>query len=144
MLVKIGISCQKYLTKLRSNSRNSNQVQEIALLQKKVNQLKTEYTNTANLELEKGTEIQGSFLPEELPQIDNLEIVAHFYPTRIPQGEFFTRKKFKQLGEEPVTYLSSLLEQIKSSLLFHIQDKPQFDDITLLAIRRKAGAAEIS
>jgi sigma-B regulation protein RsbU (phosphoserine phosphatase) len=54
-----------------------------------------------------------------------------------PQKTFFTKDRFLTLIKEPVTSASELIERIKTDLFRHIDNAPQFDDITMLAVHRK-------
>jgi sigma-B regulation protein RsbU (phosphoserine phosphatase) len=54
-----------------------------------------------------------------------------------PQDKLFTRKRFLTLLERPARTASELIEQIKMELFKHIDDAPQFDDITMIAVHRK-------
>jgi len=54
-----------------------------------------------------------------------------------PQDKFFTKKRFLTLLERPARTASKLIEQIKMELFKHIDNAPQFDDITMIAVRRK-------
>jgi sigma-B regulation protein RsbU (phosphoserine phosphatase) len=54
-----------------------------------------------------------------------------------PQDKFFTKKRFLTLLERPAGTASKLIEQIKMELFKHIDNAPQFDDITMLAVHRK-------
>ena len=51
-------------------------------------------------------------------------------------GAFFTTTNLISILEKPVSSAAELLERIASSVKSHIGDADQFDDITLLAIRR--------
>ena len=53
-----------------------------------------------------------------------------------PDGALFTNKRLKSLLEHPAVSASDLLEQIESNLFSYIDDAPQFDDITMLAVQR--------
>jgi serine phosphatase RsbU (regulator of sigma subunit) len=55
---------------------------------------------------------------------------------RTPQGELFTEKRLLALLEEPVTSARGLLDRIVASLQEHISTADQFDDITMMAVRR--------
>ncbi|MCC5626393.1 SpoIIE family protein phosphatase [Nostoc sp. CHAB 5715] len=55
---------------------------------------------------------------------------------RAPKGEFFTLKRLLSLLEQPVSSPSDLLERIKTNLFNHIDQAPQFDDITMLAVQQ--------
>jgi len=54
-----------------------------------------------------------------------------------PQKAFFTKERFLSVIEAPVSSASELIERIKSHLFRHIDNAPQFDDITMLAVHRK-------
>jgi serine phosphatase RsbU (regulator of sigma subunit) len=56
---------------------------------------------------------------------------------RNPQGELFTEKRLLPLVQDPVSSASELLDRIVSSLREHIATADQFDDITMMAVRRK-------
>ncbi len=51
-------------------------------------------------------------------------------------GSFFTRANLASLLEKPSSTATELLDRIAESLQVHIGEADQFDDITLLAIRR--------
>jgi len=52
-----------------------------------------------------------------------------------PDGELFTDKRLHELLQKPSPSASQLLERVKSNLFNFIGDAPQFDDITMLAVR---------
>ena len=52
-----------------------------------------------------------------------------------PDGQLFTDKRLQTLLEQPSPSASQLLERIKANLFNFIDDAPQFDDITMLAVR---------
>jgi len=54
-----------------------------------------------------------------------------------PHKEFYTKPRFFSILECPVPTASKLIEQIKIDLYNHMDDAPQFDDITMLAVHRK-------
>ena len=54
-----------------------------------------------------------------------------------PKKEFFTNERFFTILENPAPTASKLIEQIKIDLFNHIDDAPQFDDITMIAVHRK-------
>ena len=60
---------------------------------------------------------------------------------RSPHDQPFTKKRLQSLFEQPVSSASDLLEQIIANLTTHIDNAPQDDDVTILAVRR-ASAAE--
>lgn len=51
-------------------------------------------------------------------------------------GAFFTKNRLMSILDQPVSSAADLLDRIASSLQEHIGEADQFDDITLLAIRR--------
>ncbi|MGK7903920.1 MAG: PP2C family protein-serine/threonine phosphatase [Hormoscilla sp.] len=53
-----------------------------------------------------------------------------------PEGKLFTDKRLRELIENQAASASELLERIKSSLFAYMDDAPQFDDITMLAVHR--------
>ena len=55
-----------------------------------------------------------------------------------PEKKLFTKKRFLAILEKPASSASELIEQIKSDLFKHVNDAPQFDDITMLAVHREA------
>jgi sigma-B regulation protein RsbU (phosphoserine phosphatase) len=55
-----------------------------------------------------------------------------------PEEKLFGKKRFLQLLEKPARTASQLIEQIKTELFNHIDNAPQFDDITMLAVHREA------
>jgi sigma-B regulation protein RsbU (phosphoserine phosphatase) len=55
---------------------------------------------------------------------------------RNPDGKFFTEKNLLPLLKQPVSSAAALLDLIKARVHAHIADAVQFDDITMLAVRR--------
>ncbi len=55
---------------------------------------------------------------------------------RAPNGQFFTTKRLLALLEEPACSASELHDRIKTHLFNHMDNAPQFDDITMLAVQR--------
>ena len=55
---------------------------------------------------------------------------------RAPDGEFFTLERLLSLLEQPATSASDLLKRIQTNLFAYMDDAPQFDDITMLAVQR--------
>jgi sigma-B regulation protein RsbU (phosphoserine phosphatase) len=55
-----------------------------------------------------------------------------------PQNALFTKERLLSLIEAPVSSASNLIERIKTDLFRHIDNAPQFDDITMIAVHRKA------
>jgi sigma-B regulation protein RsbU (phosphoserine phosphatase) len=53
------------------------------------------------------------------------------------ENEFFTKKQFFRILENPAPTATKLIEQIKGELDNHVGGAPQFDDITMLAVHRK-------
>jgi len=54
-----------------------------------------------------------------------------------PHKEFYTKARFFSILENPAPSASKLIEQIKIDLYNHMDNAPQFDDITMLAVHRK-------
>ena len=57
---------------------------------------------------------------------------------RSPQENLFGKKRFKALLKNSPPTASDLIEQIKRDLFEHIDNAPQFDDITMIAIHRES------
>ena len=55
-----------------------------------------------------------------------------------PQKELFGKKRISNLLENQALTASKLIEQIKVELSKHIDNAPQFDDITMIAVHREA------
>ena len=55
-----------------------------------------------------------------------------------PQEKLFGKKRFLSLLEKPAPTGSELIDQIKVELFNHIDNAPQFDDITMIALHRKS------
>ena len=56
---------------------------------------------------------------------------------RAPNHELFTTKRLISLLEQPIESANELMEMLKKELFTYIDDAPQFDDITMLAVHRK-------
>lgn len=56
---------------------------------------------------------------------------------RAPDHALFTPKRLLSLLEHPVESASELMENLKSELFTYIDNAPQFDDITILAVHRR-------
>ena len=54
-----------------------------------------------------------------------------------PQEKLFTKERFLAVIEHPVSSAGELIERIKTQLFRHIDDAPQFDDITMIAVHRQ-------
>ena len=54
-----------------------------------------------------------------------------------PRKKFYTKSRFFSILESPAPTALKLIEQIKIDLYDHMDDAPQFDDITMLAVHRK-------
>jgi sigma-B regulation protein RsbU (phosphoserine phosphatase) len=54
-----------------------------------------------------------------------------------PQKTLFTKEKLLSLIQAPVTSANELIERIKTDLFCHIDNAPQSDDITMIAVHRK-------
>ena len=59
---------------------------------------------------------------------------------RSPQDQLFTKERLQSLLEQPASSASDLLKQIIANLTTHIDDAPQDDDVTILAVRRTSTA----
>jgi len=59
---------------------------------------------------------------------------------RSPHDQLFTKERLHLLFEQPVSSASDLLEQIIAKLTTHIDNAPQDDDVTVLAVRRTSTA----
>jgi len=55
-----------------------------------------------------------------------------------PGQKLFGKERILSLLEKPAPSASELIEQIKSDLFVHIDQAPQFDDITMIALHREA------
>jgi sigma-B regulation protein RsbU (phosphoserine phosphatase) len=55
-----------------------------------------------------------------------------------PREELFGKKRIANLLENPPSTASALIEQIKLELFQHIDNAPQFDDITMIGVHREA------
>lgn len=55
-----------------------------------------------------------------------------------PQQNLFGKKRFLTLLEKPALTAPKLIDQIKLELFNHIDNAPQFDDITMIAVHREA------
>jgi sigma-B regulation protein RsbU (phosphoserine phosphatase) len=54
------------------------------------------------------------------------------------EGKLFGKKQLVELIQrQPFNSAADLLNTVKDNLLAYIDDAPQFDDITLLSVRRK-------
>ena len=54
-----------------------------------------------------------------------------------PQEELFTKERLLALVEQPVSSAGKLIERIKTELFRHIDNAPQFDDITMIAVHHQ-------
>jgi sigma-B regulation protein RsbU (phosphoserine phosphatase) len=59
-----------------------------------------------------------------------------------PQETLFGKRRFQALLERPTPTASVLIEQIKYELFQHIDNAPQFDDITMIAIHRESDGVD--
>lgn len=55
-----------------------------------------------------------------------------------PQENLFGKKRFLTLLEKSAPSASKLIERIRLEIFNHIDDAPQFDDITMMAVHRKS------
>jgi len=53
-------------------------------------------------------------------------------------GEFFSGERLAQLLEQPAENAQAILDRVLSAVRTHIGDADQYDDITMLVIRRTA------
>jgi sigma-B regulation protein RsbU (phosphoserine phosphatase) len=56
--------------------------------------------------------------------------------TRAPDRELFSEKRMLALVEQPAPSATALLDRLDEALHAHMADADQFDDITMLAVRR--------
>jgi sigma-B regulation protein RsbU (phosphoserine phosphatase) len=54
-----------------------------------------------------------------------------------PEGHLFSPQRLKELIEQPTDSAQGLLDRIYKALFDYIEDAPQFDDITMIAIKRR-------
>ena len=59
---------------------------------------------------------------------------------RSPHDQPFTKERLQSLFERPFSSASDLMEQIIANLSTHIDNAPQDDDVTILAVRRASAA----
>ena len=59
-----------------------------------------------------------------------------------PQEQLFGKKRFLSLLRKPAATAGKLIDQIKNELFNHIDNAPQFDDITMLAVHRQTRQTE--
>jgi sigma-B regulation protein RsbU (phosphoserine phosphatase) len=55
---------------------------------------------------------------------------------RTPSGAFFTEKRLLELVSTPAASARELQERIETAVFSHIATADQFDDVTLLVLRR--------
>jgi len=55
-----------------------------------------------------------------------------------PREELFGKKRIANLLKNPPSTAAELIEQIKLELFKHIDNAPQFDDITMIGVRRES------
>jgi sigma-B regulation protein RsbU (phosphoserine phosphatase) len=55
-----------------------------------------------------------------------------------PQEKLFGKKRILKLLEKSAPTASKIIDQIKIELFNHIDNAPQFDDITIIAVRRES------
>ncbi len=55
---------------------------------------------------------------------------------KCPEGKLFTDERLKEMVNKPANSASELIERIKNKLFDYMEDAAQFDDITMLAVRR--------
>ena len=54
-----------------------------------------------------------------------------------PQEQIFSKEKFLALLQRPASSATELIQRIQNDLFKHIDNAPQFDDITMIAVHRK-------
>ena len=54
-----------------------------------------------------------------------------------PQEKLFSKERFLALLKRPASSATELIQRIQNDLFYHINDAPQFDDITMIAVHRK-------
>jgi len=54
-----------------------------------------------------------------------------------PQETLFSKEKFLTLLQRPASSATELIQRIQNDLFQHINNAPQFDDITMIAVHRK-------
>jgi sigma-B regulation protein RsbU (phosphoserine phosphatase) len=59
-----------------------------------------------------------------------------------PYGERFGKEQLFSLLEQPFDCAATMLERIENQLSFHIAYAEQFDDITMLAVRRSLASKD--
>jgi len=57
-----------------------------------------------------------------------------------PSGEFFAKENLISMLTRPCDSADAMLDRIRRSLLVHIADAAQFDDITMVLLHRNAAA----
>ena len=53
-----------------------------------------------------------------------------------PQETFFSKERFLALLQRPASSANELIQRIQNNLFQHINNAPQFDDITMIAVHR--------
>jgi sigma-B regulation protein RsbU (phosphoserine phosphatase) len=53
-----------------------------------------------------------------------------------PDGKLFSNDRLLELLNHPTSSASELVERIRGALLTYMKGAPQFDDITMLSVRR--------
>jgi sigma-B regulation protein RsbU (phosphoserine phosphatase) len=54
-----------------------------------------------------------------------------------PQEKLFSKEKFLTLLQRPASSATELIQRVQDDLFQHINNAPQFDDITMIAVHRK-------
>jgi sigma-B regulation protein RsbU (phosphoserine phosphatase) len=54
-----------------------------------------------------------------------------------PQDALFSKERFLALLQRPTSSAAELIERVQGELFHHIDNAPQFDDITMIAVHRK-------
>ncbi|HEX7973824.1 MAG TPA: SpoIIE family protein phosphatase [Anaerolineales bacterium] len=56
---------------------------------------------------------------------------------RSPQGEFFGEERMLELAGQPAASAQALLQRLQQSIAEHVAGKSQYDDITIMAVKRE-------
>ena len=87
--------------------------------------------------------MEGSQFEAKSLQLDPGDILLTYTDgvpeARDPNRKFFTEERLLDIANQPISSASALLDKIMDRLRAHIADADQFDDITMLAVRRLPG-----
>jgi sigma-B regulation protein RsbU (phosphoserine phosphatase) len=104
--------------------------------------------NSVKVQLEPTGPVVGIF-PQAEFSIQQVQLepgdVLFCYTDGVPDakdatGAFFTEERMLELVTQTAPSAASLLETVETNLNQHIAHTPQFDDITMLAVRREVGS----